>query len=212
MKNIPVYATEFGVGSLILKDVPYTQTAYVRIESASSPKEFLEECISFCRVVGAEKIFATGHEVLEDYPLHTTICRMRCDCSVIPTSDANVFPVTEKTLNRWLEIYRGKMRNVANAAYMTDADGREMLKRGDGYFIHRDGELIGIGIANSNVIDLVASVTPGGGKEIVSALSHALCDEEVTLDVASTNEKAIRLYESLGFIKTQELSNWYKIF
>lgn len=212
MKNIPVFATEFGVGSLIIKDIPYTQTAYVRIESASSPQEFVDECISFCRAVGAKSVYATGHEILLNYPHHTAIIRMTCSRDNIDDTDAAIFPVTKKTLDRWLEIYRDKMRDVPNAAYMTQADADAMLKRGDGYFIHRDGNLMGIGIGSGETIDLVASVKPGAGKDIVRALNHALFGEQIVLEVASANEKAIRLYEGLGFIKAAELSNWHKIF
>ena len=34
--------------------------------------------------------------------------------------------------------------------------------------------------------------------------------ETMTLEVASTNEKAIALYERLGFVKTKELRRWYE--
>ena len=34
---------------------------------------------------------------------------------------------------------------------------------------------------------------------------------QMTLEVASTNERAIALYEKLGFLKTAELSRWYEI-
>ena len=33
----------------------------------------------------------------------------------------------------------------------------------------------------------------------------------MTLEVASTNERAIRLYEKVGFLKTAELSRWYRV-
>ena len=58
MRNIPVFTTEFGVASLILKEIPYTQTAYIKILSSLAPVELLEECRSFCRAAGAEKIYA----------------------------------------------------------------------------------------------------------------------------------------------------------
>ena len=34
---------------------------------------------------------------------------------------------------------------------------------------------------------------------------------QLRLEVASTNERAIRLYEKLGFIKTGEISRWYRV-
>ena len=34
---------------------------------------------------------------------------------------------------------------------------------------------------------------------------------QITLEVASTNERAIRLYERLGFVKTREINRWYRV-
>ena len=120
--------------------------------------------------------------------------------------------MTDQTVRRWREIYNEKMKHVDNAAYMSERDATEMCKRGDGYFVHTDGELLGIGIAADDRIACIASVKPGSGREVVCALKNALMCERVVLDVASTNLRAIRLYESLGFVQTAELSRWYKIF
>ena len=35
--------------------------------------------------------------------------------------------------------------------------------------------------------------------------------ETITLEVASTNLRAIRLYEKLGFVAVEEVSRWYQI-
>ena len=131
---------------------------------------------------------------------------------MIPETDACLFPVTETTLSKWQEIYNEKMKDIDNAAYMSDKAAEDMLKRGDGYFIHRERELLGIGIASDDRIDCVATVVRGSGREVVGALIQALMCDRVVLNVASTNSRAIRLYESLGFIKTAEISRWYKIF
>lgn len=212
MRDFPVFTTENGVGSLVLKEIPYRGIAYVTIHDSSFPTEFLKECLDFCRAVGAENIYATGHEILKEYPLYTTVIRMTGTIDAIPESDACLFPVTEKTISHWREIYNRKMKDVDNASYMSETVASDMLKRGDGYFVHRNGELLGIGIASGNQIDCVASVKAGGGREVVSALVHGLLSEPVILDVASTNMKAISLYESMGFIKTAEISRWHKIF
>lgn len=212
MRDFPVFTTENGVGSLVLKEIPYSGIAYVTVRDSSFPTEFLKECLDFCRAVGAERIYATGHTLLENYPLHTTVLRMSASWDVIPETDACLFPVTEETLPRCREIYNARMKNVDNAAYMSEVAGREMLKRGDGYFVHKDGHLLGIGMASDDRIDCVVSAEHGKGREVVCALAHALMCDRVQLDVASTNHRAIRLYESLGFIKTAEVSRWYKIF
>ena len=211
MRDFPVFTTENGVGSLVLKEIPYSGIAYVTIRDSSFPTDFLRECLEFCRAVGAKVIYATGHEILNEYPFYTSVIQMVASADVISHTDAALFPVTEQTLSRWREIYNLKMSKVDNASYLSERAANEMLKKGNSYFIHRGGTLLGIGTIGDERIECVASVAPGGGREVISALTHALLGERVTLDVASTNIKAIRLYESMGFIKTAELSRWYKI-
>ena len=212
MRDFPVFTTENGVGSLVLKEIPYSGIAYVTIRDSSFPTEFLQECLDFCKAVGAETIYATGSEMLESYPFFTSVIQMSALTDVIPQSDAALFPVIDQTLARWREIYNVKMKHVDNASYMSDSAAKEMLHKGSGYFIHRNGKLLGIGMVSDGRIECVASVVPGGGKDVVSALTHAFMDDRVLLEVASTNQKAISLYENMGFIQTAEISRWYKIF
>ena len=209
MKDFPVFTTEYGVASLVLKQIPYQGAAYITLQDSLEPEKLLEECVGFCRVCGAEAVYATGHEILEQYPLFTAMWEMRCPWESIPDTDAGLFPVVESTLEQWRNIYNEKVRNVPNGAWMTQADGKKMLETGDGYFVHRDGRLLGIGRAAGDTIDWVASVKPGAGRDVVLALAHAIMDETVKLTVAEENEKAVKLYKSLGFIKSKEISRWY---
>lgn len=211
MRDIPIFLTENGVGSLFLHEVPSSEIAYIRIGDASQPEAYLQECISFCRGVGARTVYACGHTCLERYAMHTKILRMTCDAENLPDTDAALFPVTDRTLERWLEIYNQKMKLVANAAYMTWLDGKKRLQTGDAYFVHRGDRLLGIGIASGDRIDAVASVYPGAGKDVVLALKNALSARCIYLEVASVNRKAVSLYEQLGFICTNVVSVWYHV-
>lgn len=211
MKDLPAYTTENGVATLVLQEIPYGSVAYVIIRDSAAPELFIEECRIFCKMAGAERVFASGHSELVTYPRYTSIWKMSRLLEGMPDTDAALFPVTEQNLEKWRSIYNQKMQKVHNAAYMTHEKGQQMLERGDGYFIHRDELLIGIGMAAGDKIDAVASLTPGGGRDVVLALCHALSGEEVSLDVASENNKAVALYSQLGFIKTAEISTWYKI-
>lgn len=211
MKDFPMFTTEYGVASLILKEVPYQGTAYIIIRDTREPEKLLEECVSFCRICGAEHIYATGHDILERRPFYTAMWEMRCSLDGIPDTDAALWPVQAETLDHWRALYNKKVRSVPNGAWMTEADGREMLKKGDGYFIHRGEALLGIGRASGEMIDWVASLKPGAGRNVVCALAHAVTADAAVLTVASVNEKAVRLYESIGFIKVKEISRWYRV-
>lgn len=209
MKDFPVFTTEYGVASLILKEIPYQGMAYIIIRDSLDPEKLLKECVSFCRMCGAEAVYATGHEYLKAFPLFAVLLEMRCMKQDLPDTDAALWPVQEETLEQWRSIYNAKIKRVPNGAWMTQADGKEMLKRGDGYFIHRGESLLGIGMAAGETIDWVASVCRGAGRDVTAALAYALTGDAVSLTVAAENRKAVELYESLGLVPTKEISRWY---
>lgn len=211
MRDIPLFTTEYGVASLVLKEIPYRQIAYVKIQDASDPHAFIKECADFCRMAGAEKVYASGHPALEHFPHHTQIWRMSRMRYGLPDTDAALFPVTEETLPAWVEIYNRRMADTPNAAYMDSLDSRALLESRDAYFVHRLGKLVGIGKASGEQIDAVIAVQPGMGETVVLALNHALSGEWITLEVASANERAVRLYNRLGFLPTSVLSQWYQL-
>ena len=212
MRDIPLFTTEFGVASLILKEIPYRQEAYVRLQATQTPDALIEECVDFCRACGAEKIYATGHEFLENYPLHTAVLQMQRSADSLPQTDAALFPVLPETLEDWRSIYNEKMAAVPNASYMTEKEGKTMLESGSGYFVHRDGALLGIGKVSGNKIEAVAAVVPGAGKDVTLALCSLIHADTISLEVASANMRAIGLYEKLGFLTVNELSKWYVLF
>ena len=212
MRDFPFFNTEFGVASLVLKEIPYQGTAYIILRDASDPEKLLAECVDFCRVCGAEAVYATGHEILERYPFYTAMWLMRCEANTLPDTDASLFPVQENTLEQWQRIYNEKVRCVPNGAWMTQKDAQKMLEDGTGYFVHRGGTLLGIGKVSGCEIQWVASVVSGGGKDVVCALAHAVWADSLELTVASENSKAVRLYESLGFVRAQEISRWYNVY
>lgn len=213
MKDIPVFTTEFGVASLILKEIPYRQEAYIRVQDVQPGQlePLLEECAAFCRMAGAENVYAAGHEGLERYPLYTAVHEMRAEAVVDPELLESLFPVTEATVSRWRDIYNEKMRRVDNAGTLTARDEKRILESGGAYFVHRNGELLGIGWMEEETLLAVASARAGAGERVMNSLMSLVEGAQVTLEVASTNHRAIRLYERLGFLKTKERSRWYQI-
>lgn len=212
MKDIPMFTTEYGVASLILGQIPYTGIAYIRLQATQQPELLLQECVAFCRACGGETFYATGNIWLEaHFPLHTAIVEMRCSAASLPQTDACLFPVLPETTEQWRRIYNERMKSVPNAAYLSQREAKALLEKVCGYFIHRDGVLLGIGTMDGDKLDAIASVVPGAGRDVVLALCSLLTEETVRLEVATANEKAVKLYESLGFIPVQELSRWYRV-
>ena len=213
MKDIPLFTTESGVADLLLKEVPYRETAYVRIHSVREGEllPLLRECRSFCRMVGAEHIYAAGSEALESFPLYTSVLEFRGTAQTASGKMANLFPVTEQTVSRWRCIYNERMRGVDNAATLESRDEQKIVSSGGAYFVHDSGELMGIGWLEDTKLLAMASVKPGAGEMVMHSLMSLVEGSSMTLEAASTNFRAIRLYEKLGFIPVREISSWYDI-
>lgn len=211
MKDFPVFPTSHGAASLTLKEIPYRKEAYIQIQSTQEPELLLEECVQFCTACGAEKIYASGHDDLERYPLHTGIYQMKGCLFLSEEEIPSMFPVTEATVSRWREIYNQKMRRVDNASTLEAGDEEIILSSGGAYFVHNAGELLGIGWLVEDKLKALAAVKPGAGEAVCRAMQSLLPQQTITLEVASTNEKAVRLYDRLGFLKAAEVARWYRV-
>ena len=212
MKDIPMFDTETGVSTLILKEIPYKQIAYVKVQSVQPGglDAHLQECVSFCRMCGAEQVFASGHGELEKWPLKCAVITMALGLSPAMDWGANLFPVTEQTVTKWRTIYNERMSPVDNTATMTARDEKELLS-GGAYFVHEGGELLGIGWMKGSELLCIASTQPGAGERVLKTLLTLADSERVTLDVASTNRRALRLYERMGFVPVAQKAKWYQI-
>ena len=211
MKDFPMFTTEFGIASLTLREIPYRGEAFILIQDSQQPEELLAECISFCRMCGAEKIYARGHRILENYPLHCVVYEMRGTARVEESKVENLWPVTEQTVSQWRELMNEKMRPVDNSATLVKKGEQEILDSGGAYFVHHNGELLGAGWLVENELRLLASCKSGAGERVCQTLFSLIPDQQVRLDVVSTNQRAIRLYEKLGFVITAEHRRWHKV-
>ena len=213
MRDIPIFTTEDGVASLILKQIPYREQAYIRVQDVQ-PEDLdnlIRECAGFCRAAGAEQVFASGHPGLESYPLHTIIYDMAGEVICDEPPSGRLWPVTEETVSRWRTIYNERMKGIDNAAALSSFDEKQILESGGAYFVQDGAELWGIGWLEEDRLLAVASVKPGMGQSVLETLMSVCGSSRLTLEVASTNQRAMRLYESMGFLKTGEKSRWYRV-
>lgn len=212
MKNFEFFTTENGIASLTLDQIPYSRRAYVLIRSASNIENFLEECKDFCRVAGAEKVYASGHENLEKYPHHTDVVKMMADSSFLTGEQARLFPVTEETGEKWRRVYNDRMEAVPNSSFLDIKKMKSLQSSCSLYFVHENGEMIGIGAITDGCIKALASTVKGAGNKVLLTLCSAMASSNITLEVATVNHKAIKLYEKSGFVKTELLSQWFVLY
>lgn len=212
MKDFPVFTTEWGAASLILREVPYRQEAYVHIQASETPEELLKECISFCRMVGADRVFARGHEMLEENPPCAIIYEMRGDARADESQVEHLWPVTEQTVGKWRTMMNERLTKVDHASTLESRQEKELVASGGAYFVHRDGELLGGGWIVDGELKLVAAFQPGAGTRVMHTLMSLMPGAQMRLEVVSTNAKALHLYEKLGFIRTAEVRRWYRVF
>ena len=214
MKDFPVFTTDTGVSSLTLGQIPYRKEAYIVLRDVQPGglEDHIAECASFCRMAGAEHVYACGGEGLERWPLHTAVYEMRGVPRLDEALLENIWPVTAETVGRWRTIYNERMAGVDTAGVLEARDEEKILASAGAYFIHRAGELLGIGWITEDTLKAVASVRPGEGLRVATTLLSVMPQQSLRLEVASTNERAIRLYQRLGFLKVAELTRWHKIF
>lgn len=213
MRDFPIFDTEYGIASLFLKEIPYKNEAYIRIVDVQEDHfaEHLRECVSFCRMCGAEKVYAADHGKLESFPLAFSLLEMRGTAWVDSEKLKQLFPVTEATVERWRQLHNEKLRSVDGSATLTSREEKQILAAKDVYFIHDNGEVLGIGWVEDQELKTVAAVKPGAGEVVMHTLMSLVEGDQMILEVASTNERAIRLYEKLGFLKTGERTRWYRV-
>lgn len=212
MRDFPFFTTENGVASLTLKEIPYRQEAYIRILEAKEENlpKLLEECAAFCRMAGAERIYAAGHSGLADRPLHTAVVEMRCTAWVDSAKLQNLFPVTQATVGSWRAFYAERMARVPMAKTLERGDEQEIVDSGGAYFVHCRGEMLGIGWLDDCRLLAMAAVS-GAGERVMHTLMSLVEGDTMLLEVAAENTRAVRLYEKLGFTATREVAAWYVV-
>ena len=210
MKDIPIFTTEYGVASLMLREVPYRQEAYIRVQDVQPGQleNLIRECMGFCRAVGAERVYWSAGD--REGELYAAVYEMQGTAWVNPEKLESLFPVTRETVIQFRQLLNEKLVGVDHAATITAADEQALLDSAGAYFVHREGHLLGLGWLEGNKLLAVAAVEPGAGERVVHTLMSLIEGQTMTLEVASTNERAIRLYEKLGFIKVREVRKWYR--
>ena len=217
MKDIPVFTGQFGIGSLILREIPYKKCAYVMVRSARDGylAEFLKECGQFCVMAGAELVLATADEPLDFLPHVHDMLEMSCRKEILPPP---LEPVELEMLHRgnggeFLRCYNALFRAVPNAATYTETDLQRILSQEQACLALVDGQPAGIGEWTNTELCAVGVLPEfrGLGRRMTLTLLERISGPVITLRVSSANGPAMRLYQKLGFDRSRVLSRWYAL-
>lgn len=184
MKDFPIFTTDYGVASLTMKQIPYRGEAYIHVRNVQPGQmdAHIQECAHFCRLAGAETVYVSGSGREPD----VRILEMRGIPSLDLEKIENIFPVTEQTVGDWRRIVNQRLRDVDLAAMLEQRDEQEILASGGAYFVHRAGELLGVGWLQEGTLKVLAGVVPGAGEQVAHTLLSVAPGESVRIEVAST--------------------------
>ena len=190
MKNIPMFTSPYGVATLILREIPWSGSAYVLVRSVWNDQtaSLLEECRGFCRAVGAKEIFAAyDAEELPAKPAYDMIRMMRPKAGLPAGEKLELEPLTRENSAAYLEIYNRCFVKVPSAASY-DQTSLEPLY---------DEDLAW------------RPAYRGLGRNLALAVLQMVPSPVLHLKVASTNTRAIALYQRLGFTAECVEKRWF---
>lgn len=217
MQNIPVFTASHGMASLILREIPFSKRAYILIRAVwnGQTEGLLSECTAFCRMAGAEQVYAS--DGVNDLPgTHAyDVISMACSKDRLPPPERPVelVPVSPQNGSTYLEIYNTCFRELVGAASYDSRDIRRMITEKKGFLARREGNFAGVveldadGIAGIGVLPQYR----GLGYDLALTALCGLNREVLRLKVADTNERALALYRRIGFEPEKLVSRWWLI-
>lgn len=217
MKNIPMFTSSYGLATLILKEIAWNGRAYVLVRSVWNDQTaaLLDECRSFCRAVGAEEIYASWDA--EELPAEHAwdMIDMACPKSALPAPRQTVEleQAAPETAEDYLRIYNQCFRDVPAAASY-DRKSLEPLYGEELIWLAKvRGQYAAVAEISKEGLEGIAVLPEfrGLGYDLAAAVLRMVPSTEVRLKVASTNVRARRLYDRLGFAETGISRRWYRL-
>lgn len=217
MKNIPMFTSSYGLATLILKEIAWNGRAYVLVRSVWNDQiaALLDECRSFCRAVGAEEIYASWDA--EELPAEHAwdMIDMACPKSALPAPRQTVEleQAAPETAEDYLRIYNQCFRDVPAAASY-DRKSLEPLYGEELIWLAKvRGQYAAVAEISKEGLEGIAVLPEfrGLGYDLAAAVLRMVPSTEVRLKVASTNVRARRLYDRLGFAEVGISRRWYRL-
>ncbi len=219
MNNIPVFTAQGGTATLILREIPISGKAYVLLRTVlpGQAENLVTECASFCRMCGAEQIFAAWEDrelpflspAYDIYLLHVAK-------SALPEGrPVNLTPMTPENDAIYQRIYNRCFFRVSHALSYDRGQIARIYREDQKAFLALDADDKPYGIGELHGDELAAiAVLPkyrGMGTDLAVSLLQLCPGKDLSVTVASDNEAAMHLYEKLGFHLSGIESRWFRV-
>jgi len=215
MKDIPIFTGAHGVATLILSQIPWSGCGYVMVRSVwDDEKSFLEECLSFCRACGAERVYASWEMAELPAPHGYDMVQMEMKKSDLPQGEIlTLEDLTEENSEVFIDIYNTCFLPIPNAASYGKKDIGRLLGEETAYLVKQDGKYAAIAEISKEGLEAVAVLPQyrGLGYDLCRTVLHKVPSMTLKLKTVSTNERALALYRRLGFGNEQIVSRWWKL-
>jgi GNAT superfamily N-acetyltransferase len=219
MNNIPVFTTQGGTATLILREIPISGKAYVLLRTVlpGQAENLVAECASFCKMCGAEQIFASWAD--GDLPFLAPaydIYLLHVEKSALPDGQpVRLVPMTPENDAIYQRIYNRCFSHVSHAASYDRGQIARIYREHQRAFLALDEDERPYGIGELHGDELAAiAVLPkyrGRGMDLAISLLHLCPGEDLKVTVVSDNASAMRLYEKLGFHLAGVESKWFRV-
>ena len=215
MKDIPIFTGENGVATLILREIPHQQRAYVMLRTVWRLQPFLAECRDFCRMAGAESVYVMGQEDLSNLPFVHAMERWTCRRADLPplVEPVDLTPLDDSNRETFRTLYNRLFAQIPNAATCTPQEVERIQREERAALAVVEGQIAGLAQWTDGRLEAIG-VEPefrGLGYRLALTVLHRMTTETVELQVSSANQRALALYQRLGFTKTETLSRWYDL-
>ena len=216
MQNIPIFTGVHGMATLILKEIPVSGYSYVLVRSVwkDNLPGLLEEAAAFCREAGAKAVFASYecydlparhvHDVLE----FTMDSRRLPEVAPVPLT-----PISKENGRDYLAVYNRCFARMPGHASYDEKDLSRLLEQGGAFLVYRGGTPAAVVELGENSLEGIGVLPEfkGLGYPLAVTALKRLPEPTLFLKVVSTNHRAIRLYQRIGFAETKVVSRWWEL-
>ena len=217
MNNIPVFTGQGGTATLILREIPISEKAYVLLRTVLPGMEesLVSECASFCNMCGANQVFVSWTDGdLSFLPHAYDIYLLHVEKSALPSGKpVRLVPMTQENDSIYQRIYNRCFFHVSHALSYDRGQIQRIYREHQSAFLALDqqGHPYGIGELHGDELAAVAVLPKyrGNGTDLTLALLNRCDGDDLKVTVASDNAPAMRLYEKLGFHLKGIDSSWF---